>query len=647
MVLLVSGGEKLQARQSTLFPIPDILRPNVAFWVQIFTALDTQSGVLHDPTDVTIIYHTLRNLPEDPRQRRDQIERTSQQYTDILLQLAQGKRQHLSHDEARVLALFKGQATPEVLRTAADSIRFQLGLRNRFAEGMTRSGAFLPTIRRTFTAAGLPIELSYLPHVESSFNSIAYSKVGAAGMWQFIRDTGQRFLRIDAAIDERLDFRLATVAAAKLLHENYQELGTWPLAITAYNHGAYGMKRAVAEVGTQDFGTIVQRYKSKSFGFASKNFYAEFLAVLEIVNNRHKYFNDITFDPPLTYHTMTLDAFMSLQTLAQHLRVDAHDLARWNPALRPPVVQGKRLIPKGVAVYIPHQYMSPADARIRLAKIPAQDKFAEQPHGGQYRIEPGDTLSTLAQRFRTSVEALMQLNDLDRPDRIRAGQVLRLPHTAETRTASTQTAPPVPQPRVVSTQTAPPAPRKTEVASRAPDSLAFMHHLTSASMPNSHLAFHLLMAGFPVNELQAQQIEPWLRVHDGSIQVVATETVELYASWLEVSAQRLRTLNRLGRRATLPLGTRLRLDFAKVPETVFTTRRVQYHRDLEDNFFRSRTVGGVITHTLKPGETLWMLARRAYDVPLWLLQKYNHDLEFRALPPGTKLRIPQVVARES
>ena len=90
---------------------------------------------------------------------------------------------------------------------------------------------------------GLPTELAALPHVESSFNTYAYSKVGAAGMWQFMRGTGRRFLRIDAAVDERLDPYRSTEAAASFLEQNYIVLGSWPLALTAYNHGAGGMKR--------------------------------------------------------------------------------------------------------------------------------------------------------------------------------------------------------------------------------------------------------------------------------------------------------------------------------------------------------------------------------------------------------------------
>jgi membrane-bound lytic murein transglycosylase D len=195
--------------------------------------------------------------------------------------LAQGKRQNLDSDEARVLALFKGQQTPTRLRAAADDIRFQSGIRNRFVEGLLRSVVYLSDMERIFADAGLPRELVLLPHIESSFNTKAYSKAGAAGIWQFMPATGRRFMRIDNRVDERMNVRLSTVAATTLLRENYEELGTWPLAITAYNHGTYGMKLAVETVGTTDFGTIVQRYDGPMFGFASKNFYAEFLAALE------------------------------------------------------------------------------------------------------------------------------------------------------------------------------------------------------------------------------------------------------------------------------------------------------------------------------------------------------------------------------
>ena len=124
-----------------------------------------------------------------------------------------------------------------------------------------------------------------LPHVESSFNAAAYSKVGAAGLWQFMRSTGRRYMRVDDAVDERLDPYRSTEAAAQLLAYNYRVLGSWPLALTAYNHGAAGMRRAKESVGTDDFVKINRTYNSRTFGFASRNFFPSFLAALTIDEN--------------------------------------------------------------------------------------------------------------------------------------------------------------------------------------------------------------------------------------------------------------------------------------------------------------------------------------------------------------------------
>ena len=117
-------------------------------------------------------------------------------------------------------------------------------------------------------------------------------------MWQIMPATGRLYLRVDRNVDERLNVRAATLAAARILRDNYEKLGTWPLAITAYNHGANGMKRAVDTVGTTDFGVIVQRYRGPLFGFASQNFYAEFLAALEVSQNYKQYFGDLLFAEP-------------------------------------------------------------------------------------------------------------------------------------------------------------------------------------------------------------------------------------------------------------------------------------------------------------------------------------------------------------
>src|SRR4029077_7956824 len=175
----------------------------------------------------------------------------------------------------------------------------QRGLRERFAEGIRASRRYFPEMERIFRDEGLPAELVRLPLIESCFNLQAYSKVGAAGIWQFMPKTGRLFMRVDDLVDERRDPISSTHAAARFLGRVHDMLGSWPLAITAYNHGPDGMARAVDEVGTADIGRIVRDYRGRAFGFASRNFYAEFLAALEVEQDHRRYFGDMPLDAPL------------------------------------------------------------------------------------------------------------------------------------------------------------------------------------------------------------------------------------------------------------------------------------------------------------------------------------------------------------
>ena len=151
-----------------------------------------------------------------------------------------------------MLALFPPGVSRASLAAAAERIRFQRGLAERFRDGLVRAGQWEPLHPRgDARTRALPQELAALPHVESSFNPSAYSHAGAAGLWQFMPGTGKQYLRIDRAVDERYDPWKSSEAAAKLLGANYRVTGAWPLAITAYNHGAGGMMRAVKQLGTQ------------------------------------------------------------------------------------------------------------------------------------------------------------------------------------------------------------------------------------------------------------------------------------------------------------------------------------------------------------------------------------------------------------
>src|SRR5690606_22076421 len=312
-----------------------------------YTEITTSEGFLHDDADLSIVYRKLAFGPDiEPRQRRDVVDEERKKIESMLKRLAAGASD-LSSEEKRIKEAFGESATAAGFRAAAGRLRFQLGQADRFRQGLERSGIWEGHIARTFAKLGLPPELAALPHVESSFDPTAYSKVGAAGMWQFMPGTGKRYLRIDEAVDERMDPFRATEAAAQLLEYNYNLLGSWPLALTAYNHGAAGMRRARDSMGTTDIAVIARKYKSRSFGFASRNFYVSFLAALTIDRDPQKYFPGVQRRAQMEFSEVEMPAYMSVDVLRKALNVEREQLAALNPALLPAVWEGRQYVPRG------------------------------------------------------------------------------------------------------------------------------------------------------------------------------------------------------------------------------------------------------------------------------------------------------------
>jgi peptidoglycan lytic transglycosylase D len=334
-------------------PYPPPLERDVNFWVKVYTRIDTDSGYLHDQYDLAVIYDTLHFAPDSPPRVRERIvNRAREHYVAELRRIASGQAP-LSPEDERIKALWGGDASPERLLEATQDIRFQLGQANRFKAGLIRSGAWQRDIASALKAEGLPPELAALPLVESSYNPRAYSKVGAAGLWQFMRSTGRRFMRIDRAVDDRMDPFRATDAAAQLLAYNHRILGTWPLALTAYNHGVAGMRRAVEKLGTTNIVTIVREYSSRTFGFASRNFYVSFLAALRIEQDPQKYFGTIVPMNEERFREVKMPAYVDIRPLEHALEIDPATLRELNPALRPAVWRGWLAVPRGYELRLP------------------------------------------------------------------------------------------------------------------------------------------------------------------------------------------------------------------------------------------------------------------------------------------------------
>jgi membrane-bound lytic murein transglycosylase D len=424
-LLVVSSTASWAANPA--FPKPPELVPRVDFWKRIYTEVDTGGGLVHDARNLRIVYEVIQFPTGISRRSRERRTRQAKdRYKSIVGTLARGKRSNLSAEQKRVLALFPAGVSNRTLRTASKQVRFQLGQADKFRDGLVRMGRWEDYIRQVFAARGLPDGLVALPHVESSYNPEAHSHAGASGIWQFTRSTGRRYLRVDHVVDERRDSFLATIAAARLLEANHETTRTWPLAITAYNHGAAGVERAVRKLGTRDIATILDRYESRSFGFASRNFYTEFLAALEVEQNPEKYLGLVRKNLPEDPEIVVLDHFYKAKTLASTFGITADALRTANPALLSPIWSGQKHAPKGYGLRLPRDPQR-AGSRVILARIPAGERFSEQVRDRRYRVKRGDTLSAIARRFHVKQSELIALNRLRNRHHLRIGQTLNLP----------------------------------------------------------------------------------------------------------------------------------------------------------------------------------------------------------------------------
>lgn len=627
------------------FPRPPEIEPAVNFWLKVYTEINTRNGYLHDARDLSVIYETVPYNQRAISNARDRIR-------DDLGELGGGKRTELTTSQREILALFPEDVSNQTLRAAASDIRFQLGQSDRFLGGLQRSGAYREHIRQVIAEKGLPQELGILPHVESSFNPSAVSSASASGMWQFGRATGQRFMRIDHIVDERMDPYIATYAAMSLLEYNYSVLGTWPLALTAYNHGAGGMSRAVRETGTTDIETIIAEYRGRLFGFASRNFYAQFLAVLQIENDLERYYGDFTMDPAPEFREVRVDGFVDAHVLADAVGVSLEQLRSDNQALRPAVWEGNKRIPSGFPVKVRAGQVPAGDL---LAMVPDDLKFAAQTPDVAYVVERGDSLSFIAERFDTSVARLVALNQLPNRHRIRIGQRLLLPQDSQV--AALASTP-------VSSADAGSAPAPEE-----PEPVQLARNETTLPdepiLPPAAVLPDDQELDAPVTDEveQAEAIDPSVDVAENNrilsaelaadpsdygvdsrntIEVQASETLGHYAEWLGIRAQDIRRINNMAFRDPVIVGERLRLDFSGVNIAEFEMARREYHAGLQQEFFGNFHIQGVINHRVAANENVSTLSSDRYLTPIWLLRQYNPGLDMDRLQIGQEIIFPRL-----
>lgn len=433
---LPSRAANAQTSDDDTFAVPVGLERAVEFWKRVYGEWSEDQVTFHDRDDLGIVYLTIDQKKSDTpagfRANEAAQEAIIDRYRRILLDLATRNPdpRTLSGEYREVYDAFGELGNPARWRQAADRIRVQRGLREKFQRGLIHAGQFREHILEIFREEGVPEEIAWLPMVESTFNIEARSKVGAAGVWQFMPGTGRLYMRVDATVDERLDPIIAARGAARLLKHNYRGLGSWPLALTAYNHGYYGMRRAVQQVGTNDYMTIRRLYDGPAFGFASKNFYAEFLAALYVAEHAEQYFG--MHDPfrTLEFDVVPMPVAMPLRDVASAVQVEADRLWQLNPSLTDDVWAGRRAVPAGFRLRVPPGYGREAPLQLASAGASRDTRSArsasETPGARVHTVQRGDTLTSIAARYGLSVGELIALNDLGDRDVIRVGQRLVL-----------------------------------------------------------------------------------------------------------------------------------------------------------------------------------------------------------------------------
>ena len=282
--------------------------------------------------------------------------------------------------------------------------------------GLQRSGRYLEMFKAVFRQEGIPLDLIYLAHIESLFRPEAVSRARARGIWQFIRGTGRLFgLRQDWWIDERSDILKSTVAAARYLKHLYGEFGDWYLAMAGYNCGPRRIERNLRRYGRIDYWEMSRR---RLLPRETRNYVPSYLAATIIFKNPARYGFHVEPDPELRFELVSMEHQVDLDTLAELIEVPARLLDDLNPELRrrvtPHKLPGYRMkVPVGMG----------AMTRERVAQLPPEKRIRLQHH----RVSKGETLSLIARRYSTSIQAIAQANRIRNIHRLRIGQELAIP----------------------------------------------------------------------------------------------------------------------------------------------------------------------------------------------------------------------------
>ena len=497
---------------------------------------------------------------------------------------------------------------------------FQTKGREIFLKWLSRSGKYMPMIQKLLEEEGVPRDLVYLAMVESGFNPKARSWARAVGIWQFIGHTGRMYgLRRDWWMDERRDPVKSTRAAAKYLNKLHQKLGDWKLAMAAYNAGLGRVKRAIRKADSRDFWKL-------GLPRETRNYVPLFMAALLLSKEPETFgFNEIEYQSPLMYDEVALSHSVDLRVAAAWTSVPYQEIKSLNPEL------SKHWTPPHIKPYLLKLPKGTADRfRDRYARAPDSQKVDWHRH----KVRKGESLYSIARRFKTSQRAISDANSIRNVHRIRAGQNLLIPVPLKsersprpsTRTASRSV------PRSTSSY------RRVEYIVKKGDTLseiAEQHHVRVSSIKKWNRSARRRYL-YPGNRLvlfiPKDRPEGSGRTVSSTYLVKKGDTLWSIARRFNRKVEEIASWNDIRNYTRIYPGTRL---IVQNPQEGEAGRIAALSSSAEQ---MSQGNGPAHIYVVKRGDTLWSIAR-SFGLQIGQLIRWNDIKDERTIYPGDRLTL--------
>ena len=305
-------------------------------------------------------------------------------------------------------------------RKVASIIKFfQKDGRKSMTKWLNRMDKYKKLILPILEEQDIPPEIFYVSVIESGLNPNAYSYAYASGLWQFIKSTGKAYgLNKTYWLDERRDYIKSTYAATKYFKDLYLEFDDWYLALAAYNCGSTRVHRAIKRNGSKNYWDLY------SLPSETKNYVPNVMATIIIATNPEKYGFTINSEPDFEWIEKDIDKSVKLESIAKCANVSLKTLQQYNPelekdvALIPPLEKGETY-----TLRLPVNISPEFDSLLKLVEAPNLNEIIFVEH----KVRPGESVWLIARKYKVKKNHILAVNNLSEKSIIRPNQILKIP----------------------------------------------------------------------------------------------------------------------------------------------------------------------------------------------------------------------------